>query len=175
MDLDSNQHVVAVSFARIGRFAVPVPADSLPLWGIPALVVEPHEADRALLVSTLTSAGLIVTAVDGFASARARLVRWRPTVLITEIRLGYHNGLHLAHIARWMRRQMILIVTSCYSDPVLTRDAEALGAAFIQKPFTPAVLLATLHRVAAPARYADDVMTVRLRPNTDWPPRAPDR
>jgi DNA-binding response OmpR family regulator len=123
------------------------PADSLPLSGMPALVVEPEDSDRSLVVSTLTSAGLIVTAVDGFTTARARLVHWRPTVLVTEIRLGHHNGLHLAHIARWMRRQMILIVTSCYRDPVLTRDAEALGAAFIQKPFTPAGLLATLYRV----------------------------
>ena len=126
------------------RFAVPAPADSLPLSGMPALVVEPEEVDKALVVSTLTSAGLIVTAVDSFTAARTRLVHWRPIVLVSEIRLGHHNGLHLAHIARWMRRQMILIVTSCYRDPVLTRDAEALGAAFIQKPFTPEGLLATL-------------------------------
>jgi len=61
---------------------VPAPADSLPLWGMPALVVEPEEADRA----------------------------W-----------GYH-------------------------DPVLMRDAEALGAAAL--PVTSI---------------------------TDWPPRVPNR
>lgn len=119
---------------------MPAPADFLPLSGIPALVVEPDEADRAFVVSTLKSTGLIVTAADGFTSARARLVRRPPRILITEIRLGYHNGLHLAHIARWMRQQMILVVTSRYRDPVLTRDAEALGAAFVQKPLTPDAL-----------------------------------
>jgi len=154
---------------------VPAPADSLPLWGMPALVVEPEEADRALVVSTLRSAGLIVTAVEGFASARPRLVRWRPSVLVTEIRLGHHNGLHLAHIASWMQRQMILIVTSCYRDPVLMRDAEALGAAFIQKPFTPAGLLATLYRAGSRQRHEDDLITVSVTSNTDGPRRTPDR
>ena len=141
---------------------------------MPALVVEPEEADRALVVSTLRSAGLIVTAVEGFASARLRLVRWRPTVLVTEIRLGDHNGLHLAHIASWMRRQMILIVTSSYRDLVLTRDAEALGATFIQKPFTPAGLLATLYRAEPPQRHADN-LRVPLASRTDWSRLAPER
>ena len=98
-------------------------SESLPLWGMRALVVEPDQTDRDLFVSTLTSAGLIVTAADSFTSAHTRLVRRPPTILVTEIRLGNHNGLHLAHIARWLRRQMILVVTSYYRDPVLTRDA----------------------------------------------------
>ena len=137
------------------------PSDVLPLSGISALVVEPDEADSSFLVSTLRTAGLVVSVADGFTSGRVRLVRRPPTILITEIRLGYHNGLHLAHIARWMRRQMILVVTSRYRDPVLTRDAEALGAAFVQKPLTPAGLLATLSRACHAAwleRQADDMM-----------------
>ena len=143
------------------------PSDVLPLTGIPALVVEPNEGDSAFLVATLKSAGLIVSAADGFASARARLVRRPPTVLVTEIRLGYHNGLHLAHIARWMRRKMILVVTSRHRDPVLTRDAEALGAVFVQKPLTPGGLLATLYGacpLAWPDRHAYD-------PAGESPPR----
>jgi hypothetical protein len=55
-----------------------------------------------------------------------------------------------------MRRQTILVVTSRYRDPVLTRDAEALNATFVQKPLTPGGLLATLCRAAAPlGRQAD--------------------
>ena len=111
-----------------------------------ALVVEPDQADRDLLVATLKSAGLIVTAADSFTSAHARLVRRPPTILVTEIRLGNHNGLHLAHIARWLHQQMILVVTSHYRDPVLKRDAESLGAMFVAKPLRPARLLVTLSR-----------------------------
>ena len=148
------------------------PSDSLPpLSGIPALVVEPDAADSTFLVSTLRSAGLIVTVADTFASARERLVRRPPAVLVTEIRLGYHNGLHLAHVARWMRRQMILVVTSRYRDPVLVRDAEALGAAFVQKPLTPGGLLATLYRACHAAwseRQADDLLRGRPPSLVGW-------
>jgi DNA-binding NtrC family response regulator len=131
--------------------------ESLPLWGMRALVVEPNQSDRDLLVATLTSAGLVVTAADSFRTAHTRLVRRPPTILVTEIRLGYHNGLHLAHIARWLRRQMILVVTSHYRDPVLTRDAAALGATFVSKPIRPGRLLVTLYRAcraALPEQYA---------------------
>ena len=135
---------------------------SPPLSGIQVLVVEPEDGDRAFLVSTLTAAGLIVTAADGFARARACLVRRPPAVLVTEIRLGKHNGLHLAHIGRWTWQPMILVVTSRYRDPVLTREAEALGATFVQKPLTPAGLLAPLYRAARPDRQADDLMVGSL-------------
>ena len=131
--------------------------ETLPLWGMRALVVEPDQTDRELLVATLTSAGLIVTAADSFSRAHTRLVRRPPTVLITEIRLGDHNGLHLAHIARWLRRQMILMVTSQHRDPVLMRDAAALGATFVPKPLRPGRLLVTLYRAsraALPEQYA---------------------
>jgi DNA-binding NtrC family response regulator len=128
---------------------------SLPLWGIRALVVEPDQIDRDLLVATLTSAGLVVTATDSFRTAHTRLVRRPPAILVTEIRLGHHNGLHLAHIARWLRQQMILVVTSRYEDPVLARDAAALGATFVSKPIRPGRLLVTLYRAyrAASEQY----------------------
>src|SRR5688500_11608414 len=132
-------------------------SESLPLWGMRALVVEPDQTDRDLFVSTLTSAGLIVAAADSFTSGHARLVRRPPAILVTEIRLGYHNGLHLAHIARWLRQQMILVVTSEYRDPVLMRDAAALGATFVPKPLRPGRLLVTLrraYRTVLPERQA---------------------
>jgi len=150
-----------------------VPSESL-LSGMSALVVEPEDADRAFLVSALTSAGLIVTATDGFANAHARLVRRPPAVLVAEIRLGYYNGLHLAHIAHWMRRQMILVVTSRYRDPVLTRDAEALGATFVQKPLTPGGLLAALYRAALLEGKADHLLVGSPPPLLHWR-RAPSR
>ena len=147
---------------------MPAPSESLPLSGMAALVVEPEDVDREFLVSTLTSAGLIVTATDGFASARKRLVRQPPTLLVAEIRLGYHNGLHLAHIAHWMRRKMIVVVMSRYRDPVLMRDVEALGATFVQKPLTPGGLLATLYRAALREGQVDDLVVESPPPLLHW-------
>jgi DNA-binding NtrC family response regulator len=132
---------------------------------MPALVVEPEETERGFLVATLRSAGLIVTAAEGFSSAHPRLVRRPPTVLVTEIRLGDHNGLHLAHIARWMRRQTIMVVMSRYRDPVLMRDAETLGATFLQKPLTSGELLAELCRAE---RQLHDLLIGSPPPRVRW-------
>jgi DNA-binding NtrC family response regulator len=112
--------------------------------------VEPDQDDRALLFATLTRAGLCVTAVDSFASARASLVARPPSLLVTELRLGSYNGLHLAFLGREVQPQIAVLVTSGLHDPGLQRDAEALGATFLRKPIAPAELLAALDRAASP-------------------------
>jgi DNA-binding NtrC family response regulator len=131
---------------------------------ISALVVEPEEAARAFLMSTLTAAGLVVTEADGFASGRASLLRRPPSVLLTEIRLGKHNGLHLAHIGRSIRPQMIVVLTSEYRDPVLIRDAEALEAIFIPKPLTRPAVLALVRYIATSGPWWPRVIRERHDP-----------
>ena len=143
-------------------------SDTQTLSGISALVVEPEDADRAFLVSTLTSAGLRVSAADSFATARARLLRQPPTLLMTEIRLGFHNGLHLAHLARWKRPQMLLVVTSSYRDPVLIRDAAALGASFVPKPMTAEALIGMLCHAYDERRTLDQA-NVKRSQSLRWP------
>ena len=44
-----------------------------------------------------------------------------------------------------MRPEMLLVVTSRYRDPVLMRDAAAVGASFVLKPMTSEDLIGTLH------------------------------
>ena len=111
---------------------------------VSALVVEPDKADRMFLVSALTSAGVEIIEADDFASARACLEVQAPTLLITEIRLGIYNGLHLALIGRIISPQMSLVVTSRSRDPVLQRCGNDLGAVFVQKPMTQGELYMAL-------------------------------
>ena len=75
--------------------------------------------------------------------------------MVTEIRLESHNGLHLAHIGRWMRPEMIVIVTSRYADPVLARDAKDVRATFLKKPLIADDLMAALHRAPQPRLPGD--------------------
>src|SRR5688572_25320453 len=103
---------------------------------VSALVVEPDEADRLFFATTLTSAGVQVLEADNFWSARAFLEDRAPLLLVTEIRLGSYNGLHLALLGRLMSPQMSLVVTSRLCDPVLQRYGEGFGAVFVQKPMT---------------------------------------
>ena len=111
-----------------------------------ALVVEPDAADRAFLVSALRSAGLSVIAVESFLDAMTVIVARPPCVLVTEIRLGDHNGGHLALVGRLMKSDMILLLASRPRHRVLARDAELLGAAFIEKPMTEAGVVSSLYQ-----------------------------
>jgi DNA-binding response OmpR family regulator len=123
----------------------PVFGDS-PFSGIRVLVVEPEIVHRLFLFSTLTSAGLLVTATDSFSSARALLVAAPPALLVTDVRLGIHSGLHLAILGRLRRPDMTVVVTSRFHDRVLQRGAEAIGATFVRKPMTTRKLFAALSR-----------------------------
>lgn len=131
---------------------------------VSALVVEPDKADRMFLVSALTSAGVKIIEADNFASARACLEAHTPTLLVTEIRLGIYNGLHLAVIGRIISPQMSLVVTSRSRDPVLQQYGNDCGAVFVQKPMTQgelytALVLAALREptgAAAPIRPSLD-------------------
>jgi DNA-binding NtrC family response regulator len=138
---------------------VPLHAFSVPpISDIPTMIVEPDDADRLFLSATLTSAGLHVTATESFSSARQLLVAQPPSILVTEIRLGAYNGLHLAHLGRWLQPHMRLIVMSRFHDRVLRRDAEVMGAAFVQKPVTSAALLAALYSTMLREPNADGTL-----------------
>ena len=113
-----------------------------------ALVVEPNSSDLMTIKSALTSAGFVVTGIDNFKDAVNLLVEARPSVLVTEIRLGAYNGLQLAYRGKSMKPPMTIVLTSAYRDPVLERDVERIGATFVLKPVTARDFLAAVYRTA---------------------------
>jgi DNA-binding response OmpR family regulator len=68
-----------------------------------------------------------VTTVRTFAAAKAQL-RNQPNLVITQLKLGEHNGLHLALRARC---QGIPAVVIGEPDAVFERDAVQLGARYV--------------------------------------------
>ena len=116
-----------------------------------ALVVEPSLAEALSVVSMLSQLGFRVTVGDNFHEAKARLLM-RPALLVTELRLGEYNGLHLVLRGKSTRSDMAAIVTSEIADPVLHAEAERLGATFVLKPVTAedfrAAVCRTLFRLA---------------------------
>jgi len=68
-----------------------------------------------------------VTTVSTFAAAKAQL-RSQPNLVITQLKLGEHNGLHLALRARC---QGIPAVVIGEPDAVFERDAVHLGARYV--------------------------------------------
>jgi len=132
-----------------------------PLAAAAALVVDPSLQEALSTVALLTGRGFEVTVAESFAKAKERLNARVPSLLITEIRLGEYNGLHLVLRGKAQRPSMAALVTSSVADPVLQADAEAMGATFLVKPTDEKNLLAAVLR------------TMFQRDRAEGPVRAP--
>ena len=112
------------------------------------VVVDDDPSLLLLMERWLTSAGYEVEVYNEFKSARARLVAQTPDVLITDVRLGAFNGLHLVVIAKQARPEMTAIVLTGFEDHVLQHDAISAGAEFLLKPVSAERLLLAVAPVA---------------------------
>ena len=105
------------------------------------LVVDSHAAELGKTAAVLRGAGYDVVSALGFVEARRTLDRIEPAVLVTSVRLGPYNGLHLVVRSRVSRPSMAAILTHDIADPVLEREARGHEAAFLLTPVHPEVLL----------------------------------
>ena len=80
------------------------------------------------LFSWLGPEGVGLTAAATFPFAKAQL-RTEPDLVITQLKLGEYNGLHLALRARCQHIPTIVIGEA---DTVLERDAEQLGITYVR-------------------------------------------
>ena len=110
------------------------------------LLVEPSLDELLPVVATLTGAGFHVTAAGSFAQARAMLDTHVPSLLVTSVRLGLYNGLHLLIRASAVKPDLAAVVTSEVADPVLHAYAESMGATFMVKPIVATDLVAAALR-----------------------------
>jgi DNA-binding response OmpR family regulator len=131
-----------------------------------ALIVEPSIADAVFLVTTLSALGFSVTVSDRFQEAKARL-RVPPALLVTEIRLGEYNGLHLVLRGKSARVEMAAVVTSRVTDSVLQAEAERMGATFVLKPITLEELRAAICRTVLRTPEAPPIRPPFERRRTD--------
>ena len=102
------------------------------------MLVEPHARSRKMLASML--AGVAdVDAYHDFLSARHTVFGTPYDLLVTQVRLGLYNGLHLAYLARphVMRR----VVYASSTDLVIAREAQSAGAFYETAERLPFVLL----------------------------------
>jgi DNA-binding NtrC family response regulator len=125
-----------------------------------AVVVTPRAWERDYLDAVVRSLGLRALTATDFHSARL-LLAYRPHLLITELRLGQYNGLHLVLHASVVRPRMAAIVASRSGDAVVQRDAETMGATFVQIPTGKEELMAAIVRTVTNAGLAS---VERIRP-----------
>ena len=91
------------------------------------VIVAQNPALATALLSWLGSAGYELAIVTTFAAAKA-LLETKPALLISELKLGEYNGLHLALKARAVNIPTLIVGPH---DPVLQRDADELGATYL--------------------------------------------
>jgi DNA-binding NtrC family response regulator len=97
-----------------------------------ALVV--HMASRehpGALARALTGFGFAVVVVTDFDDARNRVTTEPPDLLVTDVRLGRFNGLHLVFAAKLVKPSLAAIVVGDAEDLALSGEAERAGATFL--------------------------------------------
>src|SRR5262245_57186063 len=97
------------------------------------LLVAPTDGVANTVAPWLERAGYELMLQTGFAEARATLGT-RPDLVISEIKLGPYNGLHLAILAGGLGTPAIVIGDR---DAVLQVEAEHQGAAYLTNPVDP--------------------------------------
>ena len=115
-----------------------------------ALLVSPDDAVTHRVLDALTDANVHVIHVSSFAAARERLAD-DPDLLISEVRLREHNGLHLA---LWAQAVGIPAIVMGHADPVTEREAASVGAAYLASEWEPEHLFDAVHAAALLARPA---------------------
>ena len=110
------------------------------------LVVDENTAARTEVMDLLRRASYRVAGAGSFMEAKALLSTRAPDLLITELRLGAFNGLHLVVLARSSQSAIATIVLTGVPDPVLETEAKRLGTAYLVNPVKPAELLTVVSR-----------------------------
>ena len=88
------------------------------------LLVDDDAAARTALTKLLWQFEYLCTAVASYEEARSVLREYTPDLLITDVRLGTHNGLHLIVNSP----KVPAIVITGFDDPMLRKEAERMGA-----------------------------------------------
>jgi DNA-binding response OmpR family regulator len=105
------------------------------------ILVVAMRVENSLVMPLLANSGHNVVFAAGFEAAVRRLDRNAPDILITDVRLGGFNGVHLAIRSQSARPHMRTILLDRSHDPVVALDAERHGAVYIGGPVSARLLL----------------------------------
>jgi DNA-binding response OmpR family regulator len=104
------------------------------------VLVVAMRADNSLAMSVLKDSGHQVVFVPGFEAAIKKLDQIAPDLMISDVRLGGFNGLHLVIRSQSTRPNMRSILLDRVHDPVVALDAQRYGATYLGGTVTMATL-----------------------------------
>lgn len=126
-----------------------------------ALIVAIEGGDRALVAEALGALGVEVRLAEDFHDGKAALDAAAPDLLVTELRLGAYNGLHLVLRGRASHPRMKALVLTRVLDPVLQEEAVRMNAELLVR-YADGAWLAAI--VAAVGALAADAPLVAAKP-----------
>ena len=117
--------------------------------GASILIVEDDDALRALMVATLTAKSyLVLDAKDGVAGMQlARSHAGKIDLVITDVVMPRLGGREMISLLLADRPELRILYISGYTDREIWEFELGKHAGFLQKPFTPATLLQTVHTI----------------------------
>jgi len=120
------------------------------------VIVAQNPALATALLSWLGSAGYELAIVTTFAAGKA-LLETKPALVLSELKLGEYNGLHLALKARAVGIPTVIIGPH---DPVLQKDADELGAVYLTSVVRRSQVLKVVSERIGESRALDGVPVV---------------
>jgi CheY-like chemotaxis protein len=111
------------------------------------LVVDVDHEALNTMCAVLVEDGYLVTRAASFTDARRKLSVLKPDALVTAVRLGGFNGLHLVIRGRSAFRDLVAIVTHPGPEAVLQAEAIAQQALWMTNPIDSGLLRGLLARM----------------------------
>jgi DNA-binding response OmpR family regulator len=115
------------------------------------LIVDDDEACLSGMKQLVEMAGYEAVAVATFEEGRRVLRHGAPDMLIADVRLGSFNGLQLIATSAL---NIPVIVISGFDDVVLQAETRAMGADYLVKPVSPAILMERIGQKLAEYRLS---------------------
>jgi DNA-binding response OmpR family regulator len=109
-----------------------------------ALIVDDDVQVLSFVKQLMETAGHEVLSASTFAQAREYIQAHDLAILVADVRLGDFNGIQLGILAKNSRPNIRIVIMSGWDDPVLRHEADQLGAAYVQKPFSAEQLRSAL-------------------------------
>ena len=113
------------------------------------LLVEPDAVFGSSLQQAVSDVADI-QCVSDFAAARSVLQQSAVDLLVTNVRLGAFNGLHLVYLAQFVARGTRAVVYTDWLDTGLGRDVQRAGAFYETRPCLPYTLVSYVDAVLPP-------------------------
>jgi DNA-binding NtrC family response regulator len=123
---------------------------------VDVLVVETERRRRGKTAFWLRAEGYRVDVADSFEQAREKIDISTPACLITSVKLGIYNGLHLIARTRCSHSSVAFVLMHDVSDPVLESEAHSHDSEFLVVPCHQDELLDAVRQSFLTARKSAD-------------------